>query len=149
MVRLESVKLNFFYFYLIPRFLPFIRIPYYSFTGSKCRLYSASVSAHWDPVRASYFSSELTSFQCFSSWHQRNDRSAIADVTSHNESDKYNKQKINAIDGFTCPYDNPFSFLGHKGYGWLQLDLKGYYSLKCIKIHVRNPASYKGLEFRF
>ena len=33
--------------------------------------------------------------------------------------------------------------------GWLQVDLKGYYTLKSVRIPVIGPLTFPGLEYRF
>ena len=91
----------------------------------------------------------MASFKCFSSWQQRNDKSANADISGHEES--ANRKFINAIDGFTCPHAKKFSYFGTKNAnsGWLQVDLKGFYTLKSVRIPVIVASSFPGLEYRF
>ena len=92
----------------------------------------------------------MESFKCFSSWHQRNDKSANADVSGYEEKFEF-KKLINAIDGFTCPHGNLFFYYGSKngGPGWLQVDLKGYYTLKSVRIPVKGATNFPRLEYRF
>ena len=55
------------------------------------------------------------------------------------------------MDGFTCPPADLFSYFGSKigGPGWLQVDLKKYYTLKSVRIPVKADTTFPGLEYRF
>ena len=111
------------------------------------------VATYWDPAKTSSFSSKLTSFQCFSSWHHRNDKSGNADITGWYQGAP-NRLLANVIDGYTCKHSSGFDYYSDIGLGWLQIDLKGIYTLKCVRVPVRSEqvfftTYFKGIEFRF
>ena len=121
------------------------------FTDSNCKLFSAVVSQHWEPNSAASLYEGLTSYECYSSWHKRNDISGKSDVTSAPQIHK-GVENYRSIDGFYCMKTSAFMYHSRKSneVGWLQLDLKGYFSLKCIRITVReSDALIQKLGIRF
>lgn len=113
------------------------------------------VSQYWDPDNVKSHSSALTSHECFSSWHKRNDISGQSDPTSA-EKLRSGFENDKAIDGYYCLKNSKWAYHSTEsnGGGWLQLNLKGYFSLKCIRIPVRNDGTSKSghmqeVEVRF
>ena len=121
------------------------------FTDSICKLFSAVVSRQWDPDSTQKHNERLESYECFSSWHKRNDISGYLDVTSAPKL-REGFENFYAIDGFYCMENSDFMYHSNmrNGGGWLQLDLQGYFSLKCIRIPVRDKDGLmQEIEIRF
>ena len=80
--------------------------------------------------------------------------SANAEITGYMEG-PYNPRFLkHAIDGFYCQHTTGYGFAGNTGMGWLQVDLKGFFILECVRIPVISEKGHstsfmKGVEFRF
>ena len=123
-------------------------------TGTKCRLYSAVISRNWDPKVSPNYTSELTSLNCFSSWHRRNDIIGTADLTA--KASVVLSPPENAKDGFYCPKARGFIFHSRRldERVWFQADLKSYYTLRFVRVSIRetrwlSESRFKDVEFRF
>ena len=129
------------------------RINYFFLPGGRCRLYSAAVAGYWDPNHIDRYTSDLRNSECFSSWHKRNDKSGRAIISGQKDGIYENRKLVNAIDGFICQNSLKFDYDGF-GSQWLQVDLKGLYALKCVRVPVRSTKAFhrsffKGIQFRF
>ena len=117
-------------------------------TGDDCLLYSALVSKHWNPDEIATPSSRLEFDACYSSWHEKNDIAQNVSITG-TEGDKAHFSVDSVKNGFFCDTGKM-----HYGYisnsndeGWMQIDLKEYYTLKCLKMFAGN--AFCNIEFRF
>ena len=117
-------------------------------TDDDCHLYSTPVSQYWNPDRINVSYSKLESFTCFSSWHARNDIVQSADITGTDGSFKWRSIE-KAKDGFFCKGQKmAYGYVSKPNHeGWMQIDLKKYYALKCLKIFV--GGTFNDIEFRF
>ena len=125
-------------------------------TGTKCRLYSAIVSKNWKQGDKDNYK-DLENFKCFSSWHKRDDiiqRAESEGSPAYADSSSTSKVK----NGFYCPKLNAYDYQTnnwlYSDNTWLQLDLKGFYTLKCVRVPTRSIVVYKlshfiDVEFRF
>ena len=98
----------------------------------------------------------LKSYNCFSSWERRDDIIGQTEVDGNYYYE--NRRPLDARDGFYCPFTNGYHYhtskLPENEAGWFQVDLMGFYSLKCVRVSTRSieeyPLSYfKDVEFRF
>ena len=108
---------------------------YVLFSSTECQLFSAVVATHWNPDSTDSHSDLLNSHKCVSSWHTWNDISNQVSITA---SVPYNSnmETIRANDGFYCQFVNEFFYhskVDIKGGAWMQIDLKSYFKLNCIR----------------
>ena len=128
---------------------------YQPLIGTKCRLYTAVVSNLWDPTTVTTYDENLVDFKCFSSWQKRNDIIGKAENSGSVHKTAYPFRKVK--DGFYCQ-NGKFLYHTHTpglaGDTWFQVDLKQQYSLKCVRVSVRDLSKYldsyfEDVEFRF
>ena len=117
-------------------------------TGDDCLLYSASVSKHWNPGKINRPLSRLEFDTCYSSWHEKNDIAQSVAITGTKQNvSKYSVDSVK--DGFFC--DTGKMYYGYTSSynreGWMQIDLKEYHTLKCLKIFA--GGAFCNIEFRF
>ena len=102
------------------------------------------------------FTNSLPSYNCYSSWHRRDDIIGETELSAINY--KSYTPPSAAQDGFYCPSSKGFLFhttpLSEHEAGWFQVDLKGFYTLKCVRVSIRSITEYylslfKDVEFRF
>ena len=119
-------------------------------TDTKCRLYSAVVTRNWHESKAPTPASELTGFVCFSSWVKRSDIISTTELAAPPELGP-DYVLIRANDGYHCLANSEFLYHSARANPtFFQVDLKGYYTLKCVKMTTRrNNSFFKFVEFRF
>ena len=96
-------------------------------------MYSTTVTRYWNPDKVKVYSSQITSYTCYSSWHSRSDIANIANITGTVElRAPYKLEHIN--DGFFCIKEDYLSYINKNGEeGWIQADLIKHYKLKCVR----------------